>query len=434
MIRLALALGAFVLAAPTAAASPLDTAQQLSRTKFAGWTYGPFSEAAKTSDGLSFVAALIRETMGRPLTGEEQAALIPGRRSSQDETLAWDPETWANTLTARMGVAISLGLGDVHAGDLICYALPATAGQVGGEAAVIVARESDTLTLFSPNPGSDGMGEHRLDLTPFQKGAKLQCVRLHPELGQQRMASQDGRLWFPRPLSQPLADGGLSWTWKAPRWGMYRLQFHFTDDTQDEQAPFRLTMESSEKEGQRISPISPSTPLQVYLPETRTYTLAYLGHRHEQLEAVSLIPAPEGASPSKEADQRVVLNSRDATVKGRVLRYEPNPKKLCLGFWSHPEDRAEWTFTVASPGVFEVEIDQGCGRGHGGSLAYVSCSEQDFPFTVEDTGHFQNFRTRSLGQLHLSEVGPHTLTVGARNKAKGAVMDVREVRLLRIVD
>ena len=78
-----------------------------------------------------------------------------------------------------------------------------------------------------------------------------------------------------------------------------------------------------------------------------------------------------------------------------------------------------------------MEIYQGCGKGHGGSLVQIQIDDQELNFEVEETGHFQNFRTRVLGDVELSQRRIYRLSVGGRKKAKGAVMDVREIRLIR---
>ena len=60
----------------------------------------------------------------------------------------------------------------------------------------------------------------------------------------------------------------------------------------------------------------------------------------------------------------------------------------------------------------------------------VVVGEQQVKFTVEDTGHFQNFKRRTIGTLTVTRPGPHTLRIQPVRKAKVAVMDVREVRLI----
>ena len=64
----------------------------------------------------------------------------------------------------------------------------------------------------------------------------------------------------------------------------------------------------------------------------------------------------------------------------------------------------------------------------------VSIGEQEVEFTVEDTGHFQNFRDREIGEVTLPEPGVYRLRIKPINKAAGAVMDVRQVRLQRLGD
>ena len=65
-------------------------------------------------------------------------------------------------------------------------------------------------------------------------------------------------------------------------------------------------------------------------------------------------------------------------------------------------------------------------------MAEVIVAGQTLSFTVEDTGNFQNFKVREIGQVKLEKAGRHTLTVRPRSKAKAAVMDLRQVTLLRV--
>jgi hypothetical protein len=79
-----------------------------------------------------------------------------------------------------------------------------------------------------------------------------------------------------------------------------------------------------------------------------------------------------------------------------------------------------------------VQILQGCGKGQGGSEVAVVVGEEKVLFTVEDTGHFQNFKRRTIGTLTLTAPGRHTLRIQPVRKAKNAVMDVRQVRLVLV--
>ena len=128
-------------------------------------------------------------------------------------------------------------------------------------------------------------------------------------------------------------------------------------------------------------------------------------------------------------DGSITLAARTAEVHGVMLRYEPLPHKNTIGFWTNPEDYATWEFTAAKPGRYEVEILQGCGKGQGGSEAKIVIGGQTLTFTVEDTGHFQNFVPRAIGTVMIEQPGRLTLELRAVKKAKAAVMDCRQIAL-----
>ena len=122
------------------------------------------------------------------------------------------------------------------------------------------------------------------------------------------------------------------------------------------------------------------------------------------------------------------LHAKGATVHGKSLRYEPEPYKNVLGYWTNVADWAEWEFDVATPGVYEVELQQGCGSGSGGAEVAVEIGDQILTFTVQETGHFQSMIQRVIGTVDLT-AGKHRLAVKPRTKPGVAVMDLRRVVL-----
>ena len=124
----------------------------------------------------------------------------------------------------------------------------------------------------------------------------------------------------------------------------------------------------------------------------------------------------------------VRLVAKDAVVHGTKLRYEPASNKNVLGFWTDPADWAEWKFTAPAAGLYEVEVQQGCGQGSGGATVDVEVAGTTLPFTVVDTGHFQELVQVSVGTVELA-AGEHTLALKPKNKPGAAVMDVRRVVL-----
>ena len=234
----------------------------------------------------------------------------------------------------------------------------------------------------------------------------------------------------------------VAWTWRASRWGRYDA---------------RLTFSTAAPAGTEIEVVVGAEKLTATLPSTgswyRSATLPLgrcslptsgdvpvtvrctklVGGAVMNLKALTLEPACEGTLPQQAADGTVLLHGRDATIRGTMLRYEPAEAKQTLGFWTRPTDAAEWTFSIANPGEFEVEVLQGCGRGHGGSpMSVVFNTAAEAPatlaFTVEDTGGFQQFRPRVIGRVKLT-TGDHTLRIAPDRIAKGAACDIRQVRL-----
>ncbi len=125
----------------------------------------------------------------------------------------------------------------------------------------------------------------------------------------------------------------------------------------------------------------------------------------------------------------VILHARDAKVHGTKLRYENPPNKDTLGFWVQKDDWAEWTFELPNPGKFEVEILQACGKGSGGAEIEIAVKGQALTLKVEETGHFQRFIPRLAGTFTFETAGQQTLSVRAKTKPGGAVMDLRRVVL-----
>jgi arylsulfatase A len=127
-------------------------------------------------------------------------------------------------------------------------------------------------------------------------------------------------------------------------------------------------------------------------------------------------------------DGSVMLHSKDVTIHGKTVRYEPQPHKNTIGFWTKVEDWVSWDFEVKQAGKFQIVILQGCGNGSGGAEVEFAVGEQKHKMTVKETGGFQKFIEREIGVLELKP-GKHTLSVKPLTKPGVAVMDLRQVVL-----
>lgn len=127
----------------------------------------------------------------------------------------------------------------------------------------------------------------------------------------------------------------------------------------------------------------------------------------------------------------IFLPAKLATTSGDNLRYEPQPHKNTVGYWSNVKATAEWKLSTSQKGSYEIDILQGCGTGHGGSTVEMQIGNESRSFVVEETGHFQNFVWRTVGTVELPVDETVTLKLAPKSKPGGAVMDVRAVRLSR---
>lgn len=150
----------------------------------------------------------------------------------------------------------------------------------------------------------------------------------------------------------------------------------------------------------------------------------------ETLEPIELATKPHVVKQSKDGD--VTLPSHYVITHGKLLRYEPQPHKNTMGYWANADDWAEWHIGISQPAEFEVEILQGCGKGQGGSIVEIEIAGSKCQFEIEDTGHFQNFKSRKVGTVRVVKAGNFPLKIRTIKKAKVAACDIRQIRLLRV--
>lgn len=131
-------------------------------------------------------------------------------------------------------------------------------------------------------------------------------------------------------------------------------------------------------------------------------------------------------------DGVVVMPASKAEVFGKQLQFEPLPHKNTVGYWVNADDYATWKVAVPASGQYQVQLLQGCGNGQGGSRIALSFGDAVLETLVEETGHFQNFRWRDLGPVTLQAGANIEISLRCLAKAKAAVMDVRQIRLVPV--
>ncbi len=222
---------------------------------------------------------------------------------------------------------------------------------------------------------------------------------------------------------------------KAKRWGRYEVMLTYLLRRGGIGSQFRMGDLVVKKQ---LSPAtSPRTVSlgKLYIPAAGDVPFMLLTPPTEQalvIQEIALIPTSEGETPVQADDGSLTLHAKDATTWSENLRYEPKPEKNCLGFWTDPEDFAEWEFEVAKPGRYRVVVHHGCGGGNHGSEVELRLGEQTLKFTTQDTGGFQKWQPVEVGVLELPQPGKTRLVVDPLNKVKSAVLDVQKIELLPV--
>lgn len=145
--------------------------------------------------------------------------------------------------------------------------------------------------------------------------------------------------------------------------------------------------------------------------------------------AASAFAAEVPKANEQRGDGSIVLLATNAVMHGKQIRYEPQPHKNTIGYWTKAEDWVSWDFLVTKPGTFSVTLTQACGKGSGGSEVAFTIGDQTIKDIVPDTGAFTNWVHRTIGSFTIISAGTHTITVKPLKKPGLAVMDLRAITL-----
>jgi alpha-L-fucosidase len=111
---------------------------------------------------------------------------------------------------------------------------------------------------------------------------------------------------------------------------------------------------------------------------------------------------------AQDYDGSIVLPASEARLHGDELKYEAGDQRNNLGFWTNPDDWADWTIEITRPGKFTVTGEAAALEkaslevSVGGSLASGA---------VPVTGDYGKFKVVKLGVLEIAAPGKVTLAV-----------------------
>ncbi|MBI1332342.1 MAG: hypothetical protein GC165_05635 [Armatimonadetes bacterium] len=131
--------------------------------------------------------------------------------------------------------------------------------------------------------------------------------------------------------------------------------------------------------------------------------------------------------PTQGKDGSLTLMAVDANLHGGHARFEDANK--AIGYWTDTSDSVDWEFKATKPGTYKVSVEYACDPASEDSLVSVYFENQEQQFVVKSTGGWSNFKTVDVGTLTISKSGAAKLTVKARMMPKGAVMNLRSIKL-----
>jgi alpha-L-fucosidase len=108
------------------------------------------------------------------------------------------------------------------------------------------------------------------------------------------------------------------------------------------------------------------------------------------------------------ADGSVTLRGADAETHGDELKYESGGGKDNLGYWTNPEDWAEWSFNLKTPGTFTVTAEI---AAEGSGDFVIRSGDAFLKGTAPRTGGYTTFTTVNLGTLALPAAGATKISV-----------------------
>jgi len=139
-----------------------------------------------------------------------------------------------------------------------------------------------------------------------------------------------------------------------------------------------------------------------------------------------------GAAQRAGADGSFILKAADAEVQGQTAKYEQGDGRDDIGFWTSKDDCMSWVCNVAKPGRYRVEVTYACPEGNAGSQYTVGVDKgAQAGGTVKATGSWVKFESETIGSFDLP-AGKQTIAVHVQSMPRGAVMNLRKVRLIPV--
>ena len=163
-------------------------------------------------------------------------------------------------------------------------------------------------------------------------------------------------------------------------------------------------------------------------------------------DLAALLARYAAATPGSTVRLKVLREQRDVTVqvaRGHDVRLSPRDAKIAgpkpwptydrrkdyLGSWRNEKAYLQWALTIARAGAYDVAVTLACPAASAGARYAVTVGEKSLSGTVEPTGGWEEFVTKSLGTIEIDKPGKLAASLKPLTKPHDAVMNLRAVTL-----
>jgi hypothetical protein len=124
------------------------------------------------------------------------------------------------------------------------------------------------------------------------------------------------------------------------------------------------------------------------------------------------------------------LRAEVAAAIGPEIKYMPEWKAFG---WFTEADRVEWKVEVEQKGKFDVYLDWSVSDGEAGKPFVIEAAGQHLTGNVGKTGSWFTYRTERIGRIRLAAGSQKVVFKPASVSQKGALLDLRSLRLVPVI-
>ena len=138
--------------------------------------------------------------------------------------------------------------------------------------------------------------------------------------------------------------------------------------------------------------------------------------------------------PLRDKDGVFDLHARDAQVFGPSARFSVLDEVGCILHWSTLRDEVLWVIDAPEPGAYEVSIEYACDPDGAGVPFTLTAGKQVIEAVTEGTDRWDDFRETPIGELEVGEAKTLVISIKPTRDPPFALMNLRSVELIPIID